>query len=259
MDLNLGDTQMIIAHARTMGVLRNQLAYLLASAYWETNRTMQPVEEAYYLANRVRDLDAWRRKNLRYYPWHGRGYVQTTWERNYRRLKQATGVDVISDPSLAMRPDVAAIALVNGTMEGWWTGKKISDYITLTRSDYVGARRTINGTDEAHAIAELARSYEAALLSEGYGVDQKPAPVINTKRDGTEPRTKAHQSNTVRAVWTGAFATVAGMLDQAKALVGQVSEALGVSPEMALGLIVIGSLAYVHRERVRKLVAGDDV
>ena len=60
-------------------------AYGLATAWHETNRSMEPVEEAYYLAKQVKDLDAWRRVHLnKYYPWHGRGYVQLTWERNYR-------------------------------------------------------------------------------------------------------------------------------------------------------------------------------
>ena len=71
-DMNLGDTGLIVATCGQQGLLRNQAAYTLATAYWETNRTMKPVEEAYWLS------DAWRKANLRYYPWHGRGYTQTT-------------------------------------------------------------------------------------------------------------------------------------------------------------------------------------
>ena len=63
MDLKLGDTQLLIAESKAQGLLRNQLAYLLATAFWETARTMQPVDEAFWLS------EAWRRKNLRY----GRG------------------------------------------------------------------------------------------------------------------------------------------------------------------------------------------
>src|SRR4029079_15992876 len=55
------------------------LAYMLATAFQETNQTMQPVREAYWLS------EEWRRRNLRYYPFYGWGYVQLTWEANYRR------------------------------------------------------------------------------------------------------------------------------------------------------------------------------
>ena len=63
MDLKLRDTQLLIAESKAQSLLRNQLAYLLATAFWETARTMQPVDEAFWLS------EAWRKKNLRY----GRG------------------------------------------------------------------------------------------------------------------------------------------------------------------------------------------
>ena len=51
-------------------------ANALATAWLETNQTMQPVAEAYYLKGKVKDLDAWRKRKLRHYPHYGRGYVQ---------------------------------------------------------------------------------------------------------------------------------------------------------------------------------------
>ena len=74
MDLKLGDTQLLIAESKARGLLRNQLTYLLATAFWQTARTMQPVDEAFWLS------EAWRKKNLRYWPWYGRGHCQLTWE-----------------------------------------------------------------------------------------------------------------------------------------------------------------------------------
>ena len=44
-----------------------------------------------------------------------------------------------------MEPDIAAEILVVGSRDGWFTGKKLSDYITLKASNYRGARRVING------------------------------------------------------------------------------------------------------------------
>lgn len=256
-DFNKGDTQLILDYCISKGLLRNQTAYVLATTRWETAHTMLPVEEAYYLAGRVSDLDAWRKKNLRYYPWHGRGYTQTTWERNYQRLKLATNVDVIADPSKAMLPEVAVVALVDGIMEGWWTGKKLTDYVTLQKSNYVGARRCVNGTDEAQAIAEIARSYEAALTAVGYGVDEKPAPVVNERRDGSAPRSNQVQSSTMQAIFATGLATIGQTLDSVKGVIAQVSDSLGVSPEGALAIIAALGLAWIYRRRLQRWAGGD--
>lgn len=156
-DLSLGHTAKIIAAATQHGLTARQTAYVLATALWETNRTMMPVVEAYWLS------EAWRAKNLRYYPWHGRGFVQLTWESNYRRAGTALGVDLIAAPDRALDPDIAAQILVVGCKEGWFTGKRLTDYINPSATDYIGARRIINGTDQASTIAALALSYEAAL------------------------------------------------------------------------------------------------
>lgn len=170
MDLDLGDTRLIIAEARKRGVLRNQLAYILATAKWETAHTMKPVREAYWLS------EDWRRRNLRYYPWYGRGFVQLTWEGNYIEAGIKLGLDLTTNPDVVMEPEISARILVRGSMEGWFTGKSIPDYITLNRSDFKGARRVINGTDKAEEIAALARDYDAALMAEGYGVQTAPDP-----------------------------------------------------------------------------------
>lgn len=169
--LTLGDTRSIIGACAEAGLLRNQAAYVLATAAWETARTMRPVVEAYWLT------EEWRRRNLRYWPWHGRGYVQLTWRDNYVKAGERLGVDLTTDPAVALRPDIAERVLVRGMAEGWFTGKKLADYITLSKSDYRGARRIINGTDKAAEIAALAREYDAALKADGYGEADHEPPV----------------------------------------------------------------------------------
>ena len=169
-DMNLGDTRLIIAEAQARNVLRNQLAYILATAYWETARTMKPVVEAFWLS------EEWRSRNLRYYPWHGRGYVQLTWLANYLRAGKELDLDLTTDPDVVMQPEVAAQILVKGSMHGWFTGKSLPDYITLSRSDFYSARRVINGTDKASEIAEIAEAYDAALRAEGYGMTHPTPP-----------------------------------------------------------------------------------
>ena len=249
-DLNLGDTRTILSACMGQNLLRNQAAYVLATAYWETNRTMKPVEEAYWLS------EAWRKENLRYYPWHGRGYVQLTWETNYHKAKAETGVDMVSDPTLAMRSDVAAQVLVVGCRDGWFTGKRLDDYITLQTSNYRGARRVVNGTDKAAAIAEIAREYEAALVSQGYGVESV-APIVNDRLDGSAPRDSQVKSKTQWSVLTAALAMLGSVSEQVKGVVGSVSENLNVSPEFVLIGIGLAAVAYISRERWLKWLGGD--
>lgn len=174
MNLELGDTRLIMAEAKRYGCLRNQLAYILATARWETAQTMKPVKEAYWLSEK------WRAENLRYYPWFGRGFVQITWQRNYIKAGQKLDLDLTSDPDVVMQPDIAAKILVAGSMGGWFTGKSIPDYITLSKSDFKEARRVINGTDKAQTIARLAEQYDAALKAEGYGEEPTAPPATET-------------------------------------------------------------------------------
>lgn len=164
-DMELGDTGLILSECRKRGVLRNQTAYILATAYWETARTMKPVKEAYWLP------ETWRKKNLRYYPWYGRGYVQLTWEANYQKMEALLGLDLTSNPDVVMSPYIAVEILVTGMLEGTFTGKALGQYVTLHKSDYRNARRVVNGTDKAGEIATIAREYEKVLLDRGYGVE----------------------------------------------------------------------------------------
>jgi hypothetical protein len=149
-------------------------AYMLATAWHETAKTMQPVREAFNLS------EDWRRKNLRYYPWYGRGYVQTTWERNYARLDAeaaAAGLakpgEILANPDLAMRPDIAAFALRRGMEEGWYDaqGKTMAQRLpmrgTATRAQYINARYLVNIQDKADDIEDYAQAFERALRDGG--------------------------------------------------------------------------------------------
>lgn len=138
----------------------NQAAYVLATAWHETDRTMMPVIEAYWLS------ETWRKKNFRYYPYYGRGFVQLTWDYNYKRaaIKLGLAEDAfLKEPALVQRPDYAAEILVLGSLEGWFTGVKLQDYITKTKREYKQARSIINGFDKAQKIANEAVIFEKAL------------------------------------------------------------------------------------------------
>ncbi|HRI99349.1 MAG TPA: hypothetical protein PKV67_01125 [Hyphomonas sp.] len=172
MKMDLGYTRLIVEECRKAGLLRNQCAYVLATAYHETAHTMKPVREMggeKYL------------KSKPYYPYVGMGFVQLTWKRNYEKAGKALGVDFVANPKKLLEPAYSAAILVTGMKEGWFTGKSLEDYITLYKSDYTGARRIVNGTDRAKLIAGHAVEYDAALKAMGYGEEKpvdpaKPAP-----------------------------------------------------------------------------------
>jgi hypothetical protein len=155
-------------------------AYALATADRETGGTMQPIKEwggpSYF--TRMYDVQgrdpARARKMGNTIPgdgvrYCGRGYVQLTWKANYAKAGEALGYPLVGNPDLAMRPDIAAAIMVRGMAEGWFTGKKLSDYITATKADFVNARRIINGTDKAREIAAEAGHYLAALTAGAWG------------------------------------------------------------------------------------------
>lgn len=167
MNLSLGDTRLIINVCAANDALRNQTAYVLATAYHETAHTMKPVRE--YGGEKYL-------RSKKYYPYVGMGYVQLTWLANYQKASKKLGVDFVSSPALLLKPQHAAKILVIGMVEGWFTGKKLSDYITLSKSDFKGARRIINGTDKAALIAGYAVEYDRLLKAEGYGSSPKPRP-----------------------------------------------------------------------------------
>lgn len=168
MNLQTGDTRLLIDACRKYGVLRNQAAYVLATAFHETAHTVKPIREKggeTYL------------RSKKYYPYVGMGYVQLTWLENYQKASKKLGVDFVANPKLLLDPKHAAPILVVGMLEGWFTGKKLSDYITINLSDFRAARRIVNGMDRSDLIAGYAKTYDALLKAEGYGVDApKPVP-----------------------------------------------------------------------------------
>lgn len=150
-------------------------AYMLATTFHETDRTMQPIKElggrSYFM--KMYDVSGSRPKMARdngnvnvgdgakYY---GRGFVQLTWHNNYLRAGRKLGIDLVGSPDLALQPDVAAKILCAGMIEGWFTGKRLVDYLGGMRTDWVNARRIINGTDKAEPIARYALKFYDALI-----------------------------------------------------------------------------------------------
>lgn len=136
--------------------LKTQIAYVLATADHETNHTFKPVTEAYWLHHPDRYL---KKHHANYYPYYGRGYVQLTWKHNYIKYSKLVGEDLLKNPKLALKPEIALFVLVHGFKNGAFTGKRIADYINDHATDFIKARYCINGQDKAKEIATLAQEY----------------------------------------------------------------------------------------------------
>lgn len=236
MNMNLGFTQLIVEECRKFGCLRNQAAYILATAYHETAHTMRPVVESYWLS------EAWREKNLRYYPYHGRGFVQLTWKENYIKAGKELGVDFVAHPDQLLEPNNSAKILVKGSMEGWFTGKSIPDYITLEKSGFKSARRVINGTDKAAEIANLAKRYDEILKAQGYGQD--PLIVPDVKEVVVEPEGLDKPLMKSKQTWLTTFLGFIGSVG---------SFFVGLDPiiQALLIVVVVGAAGYIIYERKR--------
>lgn len=182
------------------------VAYILATDYHETGKTMQPVSENLnysvealkktYAPRRISIAQAeaygrrdgfaadqpaianaiyggkWGIDNLGNtqegdgWSFRGRGKAQITGRRNYRVF----GLE--STPELASELIRSVQILVQGSRGGWFTGKKLGDYLPssgpASRDQFIAARRVINGTDQADKIAGYALAFQSALQAGGW-------------------------------------------------------------------------------------------
>jgi len=138
----------ILSYEEQNPVEMRQFAYMLATTYWETAHTMQPVTEY--------GSQAYLR-GKRYWPWIGRGLVQITWEDNYKKFG-------ITNPEDALKWEKALHIMWKGMKEGIFTAKKLRDYFTDLVTKPRDARRIINGTDKQNEIAAIYTEFLNALI-----------------------------------------------------------------------------------------------
>ncbi|QAY97403.1 hypothetical protein CWB41_14085 [Methylovirgula ligni] len=137
---------------------RRWKAYMLATVFHETAFTMQP----------VREIGEGRGKPYGEV-YYGRGYVQLTWSANYAKAQAELAnvgitVSLLNQPDAALIPEIAAPIMILGMINGWFTGKRLSDFFSPVIDDWVGARRIINGEDRAELIAGYGIDFNTALV-----------------------------------------------------------------------------------------------
>ncbi len=170
-----------------------EFAYMLATTKHETAHTFRGIEEYGKGSGRPYGKEIVvtdpKTKSVYKNKYYGRGYVQLTWGYNYQRIDHQLGhgkypnknrtktadfnkgftissttKSIYLNPEKALNKENAYIGLVWGMQKGIYTSKKIGDYISGVKIDYINARRVINGTDSASEIASYAENFEIFML-----------------------------------------------------------------------------------------------
>lgn len=150
------------------------VAYMLATVYHETGKTMSPIKEILQRSTKTARQRKLKARQAEYSPYYGRGYVQITWLDNYLRLgkiiadvrwefDQFNDDWLVADPDRALDPEVSYWIMSIGMRDGLFTSKGLNNYINNDKCDYKGARRIVNGTDKASLIAGIAKKFESIL------------------------------------------------------------------------------------------------
>jgi putative chitinase len=152
---------------------RRWLAYMLATAYHETCREMQAIEE--YGKGKGYDYGKHLKRSRVPYPatmplYYGRGLVQITWYENYELMGRLLKIDLLRKPELACQLDVAIKIMFEGMLKGAssfgdFTGRCLEMYFNDKTEDPLNARRIINGMDCAEKIKGYYEIFKTALAA----------------------------------------------------------------------------------------------
>lgn len=164
------------------------IAYILGTTYHETAKTMQPIEE--YGKGRGRAYGKPHPRTGKIY--YGRGFVQITWYDNYYKMERILNIPLTAKPELALDPKIAAKIIVEGmtrgeSFDGDFTGHHLGMYFNDEDTDWVGARRIVNGLDRANDIATYSQKFHRALVL----VPDDRVPPTTVVNDGVSEKTAA--------------------------------------------------------------------
>lgn len=143
---------------------KGKISYGLATVKHETGDTGRPVEEGYWIKNRIPALYNYYVRNnpaalKTIFPngkngknYLGRGLPQITHNYNYKNVGDGIGVDLLNNPELAMHPDIAFKIMEYGMHHGTFTGKKLNDYFKNGTYDFYNSRAIINGDKKKNGM-----------------------------------------------------------------------------------------------------------
>ena len=208
-----------------------QEAYVLATAYHETNPPMVPSRESLYYTSAQRLQVVWpgrfptareaqpfvrNSKKLANHVYNGRlgnrpgtndgwlfrggGLDQLTGRRNYERMSDELGVDLLQNPDRILEPEIAVRSIMKGMIEGHYRGKKLADYINETRTDYYNAREIVNADKRrvGRQVEQYAKAFEKALRAGGWS--QGDGSVVEPSHTEVRPAAPVSGGEVARAL-----------------------------------------------------------
>lgn len=160
-------------------------AYMLATTYHETAKTMWPIEE--YGKGSGKSYGKKDPETGQTY--YGRGFVQLTWRENYHNatieLSLTGDRDLEYHAEMALDLAIASQIMFRGMAEGWFTNKKLGQYFNDTKNDPVNARAIINNdvSKNGKLIAGHHEKFLDALLASEIEAVAVYRPVVRLEGD----------------------------------------------------------------------------
>jgi hypothetical protein len=138
-------------------------AYMLATTFHETARTMWPIEEY----GKGSGKSYGKKDPQTGQTYYGRGFVQLTWRENYHNatveLSLTGDRDLEYHASMALDLAIASQIMFRGMSEGWFTNKKLGQYFNDTKDDPVNARAIIN--NDVSKNGQMVAGYHKKFLT----------------------------------------------------------------------------------------------
>lgn len=156
---NFQQFRKLLENDNRYNLTKPQLAYLLATVDYQTGGTFSAASEERlpFGVNTPEDIVA---QNLRAAGFHGRGYSGLRGKDAYIGLSQVVGQDLVNNPGKLANPQVSYNVLIEGVMNGLFTGKRLDDYINAQKSDFYNARNVMDiSHNGAKDIMVLANRY----------------------------------------------------------------------------------------------------
>lgn len=215
------------------------LAYILATVFHETARTMQPVRETLATSDAqaiIRLDNAYKKGTLKvskpYWRdgYFGRGLVQITFKENYDKF----GID---NPADALTWEIALQVLFDGMINAKFTKYRLSQFFNKSNDDPKGARKIVNGTDKASLIAEYYKNFLDALNQAEKAVET-PQEVRKPEPQSDKPDAPTMATDPMVQIVTGV-----GGVGALSSLVSAVSNPWAFA---AVALIVVGVAVFLY-------------
>jgi len=152
----------LLDYAEQLGWDDRWTAYLLATTYWETAQTMQPIAEYGKGKGKPYGVPDGPYNQIYY----GRGFVQLTWYDNYKKqdAKLNLNEQLVKNADLALDLQIATEIIFGGMQDGDFTGVGLPKYINDQQTDFYNARKIVNGLDQASTIQGIAIKFANAIL-----------------------------------------------------------------------------------------------